>query len=98
MKRACSGVCSAFLCAVLSVPVLASSAQAVDVELTQVPALGEPIPSTGSDEHRIGAQPLPDGVSFGDLADMEAEALSTSSGAIPRMGDASVTVMACLRV
>jgi S1-C subfamily serine protease len=70
MKRADLSLYSTFLCALLSVPVLASSARAVDLELTTVPAPGNAIPRAGTDEHGIAERPLPEGVSFKDLADI----------------------------
>jgi S1-C subfamily serine protease len=72
MKRVGSGFYAAFLCAAISIPVLEPSAraQAVDVELTTVPSLGDPILSADGDQRGIGDRPLPEGVSFSELADM----------------------------
>jgi S1-C subfamily serine protease len=90
MKRVGSGFYGAFLCALLSVPVLASSAQAVDLELTQIPALGDAIASIGADEPGIGGQPLPEGVSFSDLADMIAA--MKADGAARRRGAREIAI------
>lgn len=72
MKRAGSGFYGAVLCAVLSALVVGPSTgtQAVDAELTTIPALGNPIPSAGTDEHGIAERPLPEGTSLKDLADI----------------------------
>jgi S1-C subfamily serine protease len=72
MKKVDLGFYGACLCAALSIPVLGPSvrAQALDAELTTVPALGNPIPRSGTDEHGIAERPLPEGVSFKDLADI----------------------------
>ena len=72
MKKVGSGVYGAFLCAAISIPVLAPSApaQAVDAELITIPGLGTPVQSAGTDEQGIGGHPLPDGVSFNALAEM----------------------------
>jgi S1-C subfamily serine protease len=74
MKQVKSRFHSAFLWAALGIPVLAppGSAQAIDRELTTIPGVGDPIPSAGADEIAPEGRPLPDGVSFGDLANMVA--------------------------
>jgi len=90
MKRTRSSFYSAFLCALLSFPVLASSAQAVDAELTTIPGLGAPLQPADADERGIGGQPLPEGVSFGDLADMIAA--MRSDGAPRRRGAQEIAV------
>ncbi len=92
MKKVGSGFYGAFLCAAISIPVLEPSvrAQAVDVELTTVPSLGNPIRSADADERGIVGQPLPEGISFGDLADMIAA--MKADGAARRRGAQEIAI------